>query len=232
MAVTKNTDPAMMAWDTEFFGIRMGRATHLDGVSQWAVDNAVGMICLLLDAGEPREIQKAGLLGFDFMDVRLTLERPTASVGYGARLLRLEDFPILRAIARESFRLTRFYADPRLEDERCDDLYEEWARSSFAGAADITLVSERDETPVGFVTVNLDGEKASIGLIAVAADHRGTGVGRELVSSAVNWARGQKATTMEVVTQGRNLGAIRTFEGCGFRVSKTEVWMHKHYEAS
>jgi len=220
-----------MAWDTEFWGVRVGRATRLDGVGEWAVENTMGLICLLIDANDTAQIQDATTAGFRFMDIRVTLARRTASAGSGARLLALEDIPVLLSVARTAFHHTRFYADPVLDDERCDDLYEEWARSSFAGAADITLVSERDDHPVGFVTVNLDGWVASIGLIAVAADYRGTGVGSELVSSAVNWAKGQQAKEMTVVTQGANIGALRTFEACGFRITKTELWLHRWYSA-
>ncbi len=229
-ATTRNADPQLMAWDTEFWGVRVGRATNLDGVGEWAVENTVGLVCLLIDANDTAQIQEATASGFRYMDTRVTLARRTASAGTGARLLALDDLPVLRSIARTAFRQTRFYADPVLADARCDDLYEEWARSSFAGAADITLVSDRDKSPVGFITVSLDKETASIGLIAVAADYRGTGVGSELVSSSVNWAKGQQAKEMTVVTQGRNIGALRTFESCGFRITKMEQWLHRWYE--
>lgn len=229
-ATTRNADPQLMAWDTEFWNVRMGRATKLDGVGEWAVENTVGLVCLLVDAADTKQIQDAATAGFRYMDTRVTLARRTASAGTGARLLTLDDFPVLLSIARKAFQQTRFYADPVLDDERCDDLYEEWVRSSFAGAADITLVSDRDETPVGFVTINLDGDTSSIGLIAVAADYRGTGVGSELVSSALNWSKGQQAKEMTVVTQGCNIGALRTFESCGFRITKVEQWLHRWYQ--
>jgi dTDP-4-amino-4,6-dideoxy-D-galactose acyltransferase len=187
-------------------------------------------MCLLIDADKPEEAQKAEEQGYRFMDVRVTLERRTSVAACRSRLARVEDTARLRAIARTAFPVTRFYADPSLDNERCDDLYEEWTRSLCAGAADIVLVAERDKQPVGYVTVNIDGEKSEIGLIAVACDYRGQGVGHELVQSALDWAYVRDAQTMSVVTQGRNVGALRTFEGCGFRIVNTSLWFHRRYQ--
>ena len=227
---TKLSSPELMAWDTEFFGIRVGRAVHLDGLGQWAADNTVGLMCLLVDANKPSEIQEAEERGFRFMDVRVTLDMHTTSRMSWARLARAEDTSKLKAIAREAFHLTRFYADPSLDDNRCDDLYAEWTRSLCAGAADIVLVVEKDNQVVGYVTVNADEDQAEIGLIAVAADYRGQHLGTVLVNGAIDWAHTQNAKTIRVVTQGANTGALRTFEGCGFRVTNTSLWFHRRYQ--
>jgi GNAT superfamily N-acetyltransferase len=221
----------MMAWDTEFWAMRVGRATHLDGIGEWAVKNTVGLVCLLVDANDTDEIQKAETEGFRFMDVRVTLTMRACHRLSWVRLARAEDTSKLQAVAREAFHLTRFYADPTLDDSRCDDLYAEWTRSLCAGAASVVLVAEHDNMPVGYVTVNLDGTESEIGLIAVAADWRGQHIGSSLVNGAIDWAYCHGAKHMSVVTQGRNIGALRTFEACGFRVNNTQVWLHRRYEA-
>ena len=229
---TKLSSPELMAWDTDFWKQRVGRAFHLDGLSEWAVDNTVGLMCLLVDADKPAEIQEAEERGFRFMDVRVTLDMLATSRASWARMARAEDAKKLIAISREAFHLTRFYADPTLDDSRCDDLYAEWTRSSCAGAADIVLVVEQDNVPVGYVTVDADEDHAEIGLVAVAADYRGQHLGTVLVNGAIDWAHTQNAKTIRVVTQGRNTGALRTFEGCGFRVTNTSLWFHRRYLAS
>ena len=116
-----------------------------------------------------------------------------------------------------------------LDDTRCDDLYAEWTRSLCAGGADVVLVVDKDDMPVGYVTVSQDGDHSEIGLVAVAADYRGQHLGTVLVNAAIDWAHAHNAKTMSVVTQGRNIGALRTFEGCGFRVSRTQVWLHRRF---
>lgn len=227
---TKLADPQVMAWDTTWWKQRVGRATHLDGLGEWAVENTVGLVCLLVDADHPEEIQEAEERGFRFMDVRVTLTMATTPRASWARMARAEDTSRLMAIAREAFHLTRFYADPTLDDERCDDLYAEWTRSLCAGGADVVLVVERDAVPVGYVTVSKDGDTSEIGLVAVAADYRGQHLGTVLVNGAIDWAASHDAKTITVVTQGRNIGALRTFEGCGFRVSNTSLWFHRRFQ--
>jgi len=226
---TRNSDPQMMAWDGDFWNCRVGRATSLDGLGEWAVENTVGLMCLLVDADKPAEIQEAERIGYRFMDIRVTLTMQACQRPSWVRLARAEDTSKLQAIAREAFHLTRFYADPSLDDERCDDLYAEWTRSLCAGGASVVLVADYDGMASGYITVNLDGTESEIGLIAVAGDLRGQHLGTALVNGAIDWAYAHGAERMNVVTQGRNVGALRTFEGCGFRVSNTQVWMHRRF---
>ena len=63
---TRTADPQMMAWDTTFWKQRVGRATSLDGLSEWAIENTVGLMCLLVDSMKPREIQEAEERAFGF----------------------------------------------------------------------------------------------------------------------------------------------------------------------
>jgi dTDP-4-amino-4,6-dideoxy-D-galactose acyltransferase len=227
---TAENPPRMLDWDSEWWGLRVGGAERIEGLGEWAIANTVGLMCVLIDADRPEEAQQAEAHGFRFMDVRVTLERHTISCGSGSRLVRAEDTAKLRKIARSAYRgITRFYADPSLPNERCDDLYDEWIRRSCAGYTDIVLVAERDSNPVGYVTVNAKDGHAKIVLIAVADDYRGMGVGQELVSSAVNWAHSKEAKTISVVTQGRNLNAQRVFQRGGFRTANTSLWFHKTY---
>jgi dTDP-4-amino-4,6-dideoxy-D-galactose acyltransferase len=229
---TAANPPRLLDWDTEWWGLRVGGADRIEGLGAWAIENTIGLMCVLIDADRPEEAQEAEERGFRFMDVRATLERHTISCGSGSRLARVGDLAVLREIAHSSHRITRFYADPSLPDARCDQLYEEWIRRSFAGWADIVLVAERDEQPVGYVTVHLEGETSKIGLIAVAEEARNRGVGQELVSSAVNWAHSKQAKTISVVTQGRNIPAQRLFQKGGFLTTGTQLWLHRRYDAA
>jgi dTDP-4-amino-4,6-dideoxy-D-galactose acyltransferase len=226
---TAKNPPRLLDWDTEFWGLRVGGAEGVEGLGQWAIENTIGLMCVLIDADAPDEAQRAEEQGFRFMDVRVTLHRETIRCGGMAREAKPADLPALKAIAGVSHRITRFYADPTLDDELCDDLYEEWIRRSLAGWADAVLVIDVDEEPVGYVTVHLNEETSSIGLIAVQEEMRGKGIGTMLVSSAVAWAHAHDAKQMTVVTQGRNIAAQRLFQHGGFRTSGTALWFHRRY---
>lgn len=215
-----------LAFDTEFWGLPVARANRLDGLTEWARESTAGLVWLLAEA--PEEVQRAEASGFRFTDIRVELRRRTGLL-YPAsfvRAARPEDTETLAAIARVSHRVTRFYADPQLPDDRCDDLYETWIRQSLDGWADTVLVVEDEGRPAGYVTVHVDGETSSIGLIAVAEPARNRGYGGALVRAAVGHGLKRGATDMSVVTQGRNIAAQRLFQSCGFRTSATAVWLH------
>jgi dTDP-4-amino-4,6-dideoxy-D-galactose acyltransferase len=194
---------------------------------------ALDLDCLyyLAPADEPAAAQAAESAGFRLMDVRVELAReiadePTSRV----RPANDEDRAALRAIASTSHGATRFYADPRFEDARCDDLYDTWITRSLEGWAQAVLVADDEGRPAGYVTCHLDDRAGSIGLIAVDASERTRGLGVELARAAVGWCAGAGAERMTVVTQGRNVAALRTFQRAGFLVSSVGLWFHKWYE--
>ncbi len=220
--------PELLAWDSEFWGFRVGR-TNAPDVDAWAIENSVDLMCLLTDADSPDVAQRAEEQGFRFMDVRVTLARTTARHSNTLREHCAEDVDLLATIAQSAHVITRFYADPRLSDARCDEFYETWLRKSCAGWADKVLVAEHNGLPAGFVTVNIDEREAtaSIGLIAVAEGSRGVGLGAELVRGAAGYGHAAEVGVITVVTQGRNVAAQRLFQSCGFVTVSTELWFHK-----
>jgi len=215
----------LMTWDTEFWGMRIGKATG-SNIDKWAIENTVGCICLLVPLANTEEIQAAEARGFRYMDTRVTLECRVRGQIAAARSFGPEDVDKLAAIARVSHRITRFYADPRFDDQRCDDLYETWLRSSCDGWADEVLVVGEAE---GYCTVHIKEGIGTIGLIAVDESARGKGFGTELVCGAIDHCFTRGLDKISVVTQGRNIPALRVFERCGFLTTHAEWWGHRWY---
>ena len=144
---------------------------------------------------------------------------------------RPDDLDALRAIARESHRQTRFYADPGFPDERCDDLYDVWiTRSTRAGPTRCSSPSANGR-PAGYVSCHADAGvgRGSIGLIAVAGRARGAGLGAALVRAAVGWCDTRGLAEIGVVTQGRSVPALRLYERSGFTIASVGLWFHKWY---
>ena len=166
------------------------------------------------------------------MDVRIELARRAGKEPSSVRPATADDEPRLREIARSNHRITRFYADPRFPNERCDDLYETWIARSLEGWADAVFVVDDDGQPTGYVTVHLKPEVrwGSIGLIGVDESVRRRGLGRQLVRGAVAWSYEQGMREVWVTTQLRNVPAVRTFEVCGFRAMTAGLWFHKWYD--
>jgi dTDP-4-amino-4,6-dideoxy-D-galactose acyltransferase len=218
-----------LAWDSEFFGFGIGRL-HGESLTpalateakQWCREN--GLTCLyFLGPAEP--VDDPG--GFYFVDERVTYRwdtHPVAGTSPSVRYFESSDLEALEAIARYSHHDSRFYNDPQFDRARCDDLYATWIRRSCQRSADAVFVATDQGRPAGYLTCT----KNSIGLVAVAEDVRGRGLGKQLVTAAQRYLYASGAGCAEVVTQGRNQAAHDLYSGCGFQVAKTEHWYHLH----
>jgi GNAT superfamily N-acetyltransferase len=210
----------------------LGDRLEPERVDAWA--GRLGVACLyFLARDEPGSASVAEAAGFRLMDVRVELARPAdGDETQSLREARADDETQLRRLARENHRITRFYADPNFPDERCDDFYETWIVRSLEGWADVVLVADLEGRPAGYMTVHADreAEQGSLGLSSVDREARGQGLGQALVRGAVAWCREHGLGEVTVVTQGRNVAALRTFESCGFRIRDVRLWFHKWYE--
>lgn len=201
-------------------------------VDDWSADNDIGCVYFLADADDAPTAHVAEGGGFRLMDIRVELRRPAGADPVDrVRPAREGDREALREIARSSHRITRFYADPRFPDARCDALYETWIAQSLDGWAQQVLAAEVDGATAGYVSCHLDetAQLGSIGLIAVDERRRGAGIGVSLARAAVDWCGAHGAGTISVVTQARNTQALRTFERAGFVVHEVGLWFHKWY---
>lgn len=242
-AETKPAVCSYLEWDSNFFGIRIGRieprclkSEVLDAAIEWAKTNRIDCLYFLSVADDPESVHLAERERFQLVDVRMTFEHAITNgeakraTGDGTvRLAREDDLPALRTIAAVSHHDTRFYFDRHFDRAHCDQLYETWIEKSLHGFANAVLVAELNQKPVGYVTLNSRDTESQIGLIAIAAGHQGTGLGRLLVEHSIEWARQAGAQVIKVVTQGRNVPAQRLYQRCGFVTASFELWYHRWF---
>lgn len=170
--------------------------------------------------------------GFRVVECAITLTRPATPVedDPSVHLAGPADADALAAIAGDAFRWTRFHLDPELPLEAAAAVKREWARNCATGARGIATLVTRGPggDPTGFLAVlQADDGARVIDLIAVAPGHQGRGVGRALVTAFI--ARfGAGATVLRVGTQAANVGSLRLYEACGFRVHSAAVTLHLH----
>jgi undecaprenyl-phosphate 4-deoxy-4-formamido-L-arabinose transferase len=227
-----------LPWDSEFWGFPVGRvaATALDRssaaeVARWADAEGIRCAFLLASANDAETASAAEEVGFVPVDTRVTLEHrggseppaaETSNPGLAIRPATLADEERLCEIARRSHTDTRFYFDPRFPTSRAADMYAAWIRRALVEEKGSVLVADQGGVVVGYVLLEVDPFR--IDLIAVAESERGRGTGRALVEAAL---RAAPAGRTEVVTQARNVEAMRLYEANGFRVKSAEVWYHR-----
>lgn len=235
--MTSGEPGEVLAWDSEFFGFRVGRVNsrrltpeRSRQVVEWARDNAVRCVYFLVDAEDSNSVHTAEESGFRHVDIRVTRERALGSEPKPAAELgpaQQEDLPALLEIARRSHRTTRFYHDPHFPDERCDALYMRWVERGFEEQDQEVLVIREAEQAWGYILCSAPEHGCGqIGLIAVVSEAHGTGLGGSLVRGGLAWMAARGCERVEVVSQGRNLAASRLYERQGFVTLRMEHWFH------
>jgi dTDP-4-amino-4,6-dideoxy-D-galactose acyltransferase len=245
MTAATNGDCELLPWDSEHFGVTIARANapRLTAASSaqidaWCRESSVACLYFSCDAGDRESVRLAELGRFRLVDMKTTFFRalPAGAPAFAAREDRTRravaaDADWVAGLARTSFGDSRFYFDGNFDLERCHLLYERWARKAMGDEAQTVWVAQTDGRPSGFVTCPVDAATrvGSIGLIAVAPDFRGRSVGDDLVGRAVSHFGAIGMAGVRVVTQARNLKAVRLYERCGFLVEDLRLVYHKWY---
>ncbi|HML22657.1 MAG TPA: GNAT family N-acetyltransferase [Aggregatilinea sp.] len=229
-----------LPWDSEFFGRRIGRVVptrltpdEMARALAWADQEQIDCLYLLADFSDRDTIRLVENNGFRLMDLRTLLDRtlkdeiPPAAPEI--RPWQPDDLPVLRKVARGSYRDSRFYFDERFPDAQCDTLYETWIEKSCHGYAEQVLVAEYQGAAAGYISCHIRDGVGDIGLVGVDERAQGRGLGRSLVMGSLAWFKSQGLDRVTVVTQGRNIPAQRLYQRCGFMTRSVELWYHRWF---
>ncbi len=123
----------------------------------------------------------------------------------------------LQKLAWQAAEFSRFRLDPALPEGSWEHMYSLWMQSSITGKlADAVLVERGDDRIIGMITVSYRGKCGQIGLFAVDRKWRGRGIGRRLLDAAIQRCCAAGCKKLQVVTQGDNLAACRSYELASF----------------
>ncbi len=237
----------LLEWDSDFFGVRIARVTAprlIAGTMAAVMDSCqkqqVDCLYFLCSPEESATVRLAEESGFHLVDIRVTLDRQVITApgewrsdSPEVRLANERDIPALRLIAASNHRDSRFYHDGNFSLERCDELYATWIEKSCHGYANAVLVADCGNGAVGYLSCHLkDNHVGQIGLVGVSSDCQGRGLGRQLVHESIRWFKAAGAERVEVVTQGRNLGAQRLYQKNGFLTGSLQLWYHRWFPSA
>jgi dTDP-4-amino-4,6-dideoxy-D-galactose acyltransferase len=230
-------------WDSQFFGISIGRTridiSHLQPKSlDMAINEAraLDIKCLYVEIpfGIPEVIAYCSENGFFLVDLKTTLEKKIGIKDTRASSInityKLEDeyYTSLREIVKQISIQSRFSYDLKFGRENSRLLYEEWLRVSFYEKyCDYFIVYIKDEKPAGFITVKIKNGRPFIDLLGVLDEERGKGIGKCLINEAERRLSEARYNTMKVVTQGHNIGALRTYQSMNFKIESINIFYHK-----
>ncbi len=246
---------AVSQWDSEILGLPVGKVLWFNTLPANKPEAGIRLLdralskarewkieCLMarIDYDQNHLIHLLEENDFRLMDVSVALGLATEKIpldpqkldGKLIRPATTEDLPLLKQIARSSFKYSHFHMDPKLSQVRSNELFACWIENDVKGRADKVLLVEDKGQVAGFVTLNIDpnSEEAlgfkigEIDLIAVSADHRGKGLGRQLVLAGLQWLRPQ-VQYVEARTQLMNHSAINTFVKNQFQLLNSGIFL-------
>ena len=220
-------------WEVEAVRVQISDASELAAAELRCRELGACWASMSVPGADLTLLSEAVRSGYDVVDVRFTMKVEVATMESTAPWQPAEanESEAIISIARDAFRNSRFFTDPHLPNERCQDFYGTWARNSMTGQlADVVLLEREREHITGFVTVRLgDDGNASLPLVATSPQHQGRGVASRMLEQAISWTASNGAVRLEVVTQLSNTAAIRTYESAGFRFAQADVWLHRWF---
>lgn len=244
--MANNAPAVFLAWDTAHFGYRIARASirQLDAESchlleKWCREQSIDCLYFLADAGDQAAIAELQNHRFNLVDVRLTyeytLQSPPSYAGVENLAFRMSneaDVPRFIDTARNSYKGSRFYADPRFDSEKVALMYQIWLTKSITtDFADAVVIAELNQRPVGYLPCHLNrpAGEGNIGLAGIVESARGMGLGQCIYKYGVHWLYAQGMKRVNVITQGSNIAVHRLLQRSGFVTRSVELWFHKWF---
>jgi len=166
--------------------------------------------------------------GFYISDIGITLKAflkeivVTQSSRYPVREATLKDIEPLKRIIPGLFIQSRFYNDPFFSKRDADLIFSKWIENSIKKeAADIVFIIPKK----AFITCKKKGSTGEISLIGVKKGEEGKGLGKALVSRAVEWFKDNQINSIQVRTQLKNTRALNFYESLGFKIDAYDIVM-------
>lgn len=172
-----------LPWDTEFFGIKMAKISHLIGygsyqnafdiknelltyISTLCLKEDIKFLSIKVNIGDYSSIHCLEEHGFRIMSTCATylMEKEKYLAKYRDKITsnctirpyQDKDFSNLIAISKGSCVKSHFKADPSISQEKASDLYNEWIKNSCKGLVDEVIVIEADNKVIGCATFDID----------------------------------------------------------------------------
>lgn len=236
------TEVRLLDWDSRFFGVPIGRIDIVPenlnpGALAAALRSAenLKLACLYLQAPfvSPDVTAFCARPDFLLVDIKTVLSKiPTPETSpeepeYAIVPPEEAHHPVLEDIAETISRTSRFCFDPHFGRAGAARLYRTWLQNSLSGGfASHFLVAVRDGRPEGFITLRTKDGAPHIDLLGVAGEARGRGVGGRLIRAAEARVEAGGGDRLDVVTQGHNVAALRTYQAAGFRIVSSNLFYH------
>lgn len=223
-----------LEWESEFFGLSTAKL-HVDPAAEALAETAFAAFArvqakvnaddvLLLDTLQARGFR----LVEGEVDLCITVD-DASQVSGSAKIATGEDIAMIRTVAGEAFRFSRFRV-PWYQPGDSERFYALWAEKAVLGTFDhlALMVKAPSGQLQGFVTLRQTASgEARIGLLATLPAWRGHGVGKQLMAVANQWCAANGIARLHVATQTGNLAALNLYLASGGSISHSAYWLYR-----
>lgn len=220
-------------WDSDFFGIRIGRA---EIASDEDATRLVSQVNSLKDSFDLIYVFARHGLAFTANKAKLVDEKTVYSLKEFPRFEKKSNVMVwdkdrevtddLLHLALVSGTFSRFRSDNRFPVGSYERLYSRWIEQSVHHAiATEVFCYMADNAPRGMVTLNRKADTGTIGLVAIHENYQHRGIGSAMMRHVIRYAQEHECSKLSVTTQLENVSACKLYEKVGFEVeSVTDVW--------
>ncbi|MBQ7192344.1 MAG: GNAT family N-acetyltransferase [Paludibacteraceae bacterium] len=215
-----------LQWDSDFFGLRIGRVdiqTKADALSLSAQHNELRQQFDLLYVFDTNNVgfEAEGAL---LVDEKILYSKPCeprkqySEIAFYQGATPSAD---LYRLALVSGGYSRFKLDERLPKGSYERLYNRWIENACPKEGtnkQILTFLDTQGTTKGMITIDYTANVGHIGLVAVDSDAQHQGIGGKIMSTLDGYLFDLGVKTLEVPTQKNNIDACRWYEKNGFAI--------------
>ncbi len=232
--------------DEDRFGVRTAKCGRLGSeeipeVMTFCREHQVELLVARCPTAWLPAAQEMEKQGFLLMDTIIYFSRnirtgriPRSRSGITVRGYRPGDEDEIRRIAGDCFHgyLGHYHADSRLDREKCDEVYADWAYRSCLSRdpADGVVVACVGDDIAGFGTMHMNDSRQGEGLLfGVSPSFRGQGVYSAIMIHCLNWCTEKGLEEMTISTQVTNLTSQKVWIRLGFEPESSFYTFHRWF---
>jgi dTDP-4-amino-4,6-dideoxy-D-galactose acyltransferase len=232
-----------LEWDSNFFGFSIGRiyanaltGEHLRKGLERAEKDRITFVELFCDVSDDESIDAAEQSGFHLADLRMTLKKKLDGELKDDRLpgdlifkkAGGDDIDRLKTMSNGLFTYSRYYRYQKFDRNQTDLMFQVWVEKSVRGEFDDELYYLSDQRDIlAFCSLRYKGNASSIGLFGINRAHRNRGLGSLILNRVFHLLYKRGVIDTEVITQGKNPGALHLYQKNGFCVAMITLSYYK-----
>lgn len=231
-------------WDTNFFGFNIAKLNHekikeniIKLVLGWCVNNKIKCLYYAAGGSDWLSIRLAEKHGFGFVNIRVTYSlaandpQRAKKNKYNFRKAKKSDLSSLIKMTKNLYLDSKYYFDKNFPDKLCDKFYSTWIKKlalSKNKGENVYVLADSGK-PIAYIASGAEYGTVHIFLVAVDCDYQKKGLGKLLINEFIRFQQKLGYKNFKVVTQGRNIAALRLYQSYGFKIVSEQIEYHKWF---